>query len=91
VTATRSPGELGLPRLASQIAFGASPRATLSFAHAAKGYAFLRGRSFVIPEDIKAIAHDVLRHRLLLTYEAAAERLTPDRIVDQILSAVPVP
>jgi len=91
VSATRRPGDYGLGDLAHKIAFGASPRATLAFAHVAKGYAFLQGRAFVVPEDVKAIAHEVLRHRLLLTYEAAAERLSADRIIDQILGAVKVP
>ena len=91
VTATRRPSDYGLPGLAQQIEFGASPRATLAFAHVAKGYAFLQGRPFVIPEDVKEIAHDVLRHRLLLTYEAAAEKVSADQIVDQILKAVAVP
>jgi MoxR-like ATPase len=73
------------------IAFGASPRATLALAHVAKGHAFLQGRAFVIPEDVKAVAHDALRHRLVLSYEAAAEQVTSDRLIDQILNAVPVP
>ena len=83
VTATRKPSP--------HVAFGASPRATLALAHVAKGNAFLEGRAFVIPEDVKAVAHDVLRHRLVLSYEAAAEQVTSDRIIDQILNAVPVP
>lgn len=91
VSATRRPSDFGLPGLASQIGFGASPRATLAFAHVSRGNAFLEGRPFVIPEDIKAVARDVLRHRLLLTYEAAAEQVTPDHVVEQILRAVPVP
>ncbi|HUO84606.1 MAG TPA: MoxR family ATPase [Thermoanaerobaculia bacterium] len=91
VSATRDPARFGLQALRRQIAYGASPRATLALVHAAKGFAFLQGRPFVIPEDVKAIAHEALRHRLLLTYEAAAERVTPDRLVDQILAAVPVP
>jgi MoxR-like ATPase len=91
VTATRRPAEFRLPLLAPHIAFGASPRATLALAHVGKGYAFLQGRAYVIPEDIKAIAHDVLRHRLVLSYEAAAEQVTPDKIIDQVLNAVPVP
>jgi MoxR-like ATPase len=73
------------------ISFGASPRATLALAHVAKAHAFIQGRAFVIPEDVKAVAHDVLRHRLVLSYEAAAEQMTSDRIIDQILGAVPVP
>ena len=91
VNATRRPVEFKLPSIAPHIAFGASPRATLALAHIAKGYAFIQGRAFVIPEDVKAIAHDVLRHRLVLSYEAAADNITPDRIIDQILGVVPVP
>jgi MoxR-like ATPase len=73
------------------VSFGASPRATLALAHVAKATAFIGGRAFVVPEDVKAVAHDVLRHRLVLSYEAAAENVTADRIVEQVLSAVPVP
>ena len=91
VNATRRPTEFRLPAIATHVAFGASPRATLALAHVAKGYAFIQGRAFVIPEDVKAIAHDVLRHRLVLSYEAAAENVTADRIIDQILGVVPVP
>ena len=90
-TATRKPADFRLPSLAQHIAFGASPRATLALAHVAKGHAFILGRAYVIPEDVKAVAHDVLRHRLVLSYEAAAEQMTPDRLIDQILAAVPVP
>jgi MoxR-like ATPase len=91
VTATRKPAEWRLPSLVPLIAFGASPRATLALAHVAKAHAFILGRPYVIPEDVKAIAHDVLRHRLVLSYEAAAEQVTADRILEQVLSAVPVP
>ena len=91
VAATRKPAEFKLPQLAAHVAFGASPRATLALAHVAKAHAFVEGREYVVPEDVKAIAHDVLRHRLVLTYEAAADHLTSDRIIDQILTAVPVP
>lgn len=91
VGATRQPGEYKLPQLATHLAFGASPRATLALAHVAKAHAFIEGREYVVPEDVKAVAHDVLRHRLVLSYEAAAERLTSDRVIDQILAAVPVP
>ena len=83
VTATRKP--------TPHIAFGASPRATLALAHVAKAHAFVDGREYVVPEDVKAIAHDVLRHRLVLSYEAAAESVSSDRIIDQVLGAVPVP
>ena len=91
VNATRRPSEFRLASLAPHIAYGASPRATLALAHVAKGHAFIHGRAFVVPEDVKAIAHDVLRHRLVLSYEAAAEGMNSDRIIDQILNAVPVP
>jgi len=91
VTATRRPADFRLPLLEPHIAFGASPRATLALAHVAKGYAFLQGRAYVIPEDVKAIAHDVMRHRIVLSYEAAAEQITPEKVIDQVLNAVPVP
>jgi MoxR-like ATPase len=91
VAATRTPAEFRLPSLVPYIAFGASPRATLALAHVAKGYAFIQGRPYVVPEDVKAIAPDVLRHRLVLSYEAAAEQVTADAIVQQVLGAVAVP
>jgi MoxR-like ATPase len=91
VTATRRPQDYRMPALTSHIAFGASPRATLALAHVAKAHAFIDGRNYVVPEDVKAVAHDVLRHRLVLSYEAAAEQMTADRIVDQVLSSVAVP
>ena len=91
VTATRRPLDYKLSSLVQHISFGASPRATLALAHVAKAHAFIQGRAYVIPEDVKAVAHDVLRHRLVLSYEAAAEQMTSDRIIDQILGAVPVP
>ncbi len=91
VTATRRPLDFRLPTLVQYISYGASPRATLALAHVAKAHAFIHGRAFVIPEDVKNVAHDVLRHRLVLSYEAAAEQMTSDRVIDQILGAVPVP
>jgi MoxR-like ATPase len=91
VGATRRPADFKLPQLTSHVSFGASPRATLALAHVAKAHAFIDGREYVVPEDVKAIAHDVLRHRLVLSYEAAADHLTSDRVIDQILTAVPVP
>src|SRR5215510_8200850 len=78
VTATRRPKDVGLVDLAPLIAFGASPRATLAFSEASRAVAFLLGRGYVVPEDVKEIAHDVLRHRILLTYEAEAENVTSD-------------
>ncbi|HEX9985861.1 MAG TPA: MoxR family ATPase [Thermoanaerobaculia bacterium] len=91
VTATRKPADFRLGQLTPHIAFGASPRATLALAHVAKAYAFIQGRAFVIPEDVKAIAPDVLRHRLVLSYEAAAENLSTDKIIELVLNAVAVP
>jgi MoxR-like ATPase len=91
VSATRSPREVGLVDLAPLIAYGASPRATLAFSEAARAVAFLRGRGYVVPEDVKEIAKDVLRHRVLLTYEAEAEDVTSDTVIDRILERVEVP
>ncbi len=91
VTATRRPKDIGLVEFAPLIAFGASPRATLAFSEASRAIAFLRGRGYVVPEDVKEIAKDVLRHRILLTYEAEAENVTTDAVVDQILERVEVP
>ncbi len=91
VFATRDPKAAGLEKLASLISYGASPRATIFLTQAAKAYAFLNGRGFVTPEDIKAVGLDVLRHRVLLSYEAEAENITSDQIVKQIFDAVDVP
>ncbi len=91
VFATRDPKAYGLEKLASFIAYGASPRATIFLTQAAKAYAFLNGRGYVTPEDIKAIGLDVLRHRVLLSYEAEAENISADEIVKQIFDAVDVP
>jgi len=91
VHATRAPSDAGLAALAPLIEFGASPRATIALAQASRAHAFLRGRDYVSPDDVKALAPDVLRHRVLLTYEAEAESVTPDDIVARILDAVPAP
>lgn len=91
VFATRDPKAYKLEDLASFINYGASPRATIFLTQAAKAYAFLNGRGYVTPEDIKAIGADVLRHRVLLTYEAEAENVTSDQIVKRIFEAVDVP
>jgi MoxR-like ATPase len=91
VHATRSPAESGMKDLAPLIEFGASPRATIALAQASRAHAFLRGRTFVTPEDVKAIAPDVLRHRVLTTYEAEAEEVTSDTIVAKILSTIESP
>lgn len=91
VFATRFPGEYGLNDLSGIIAFGASPRASISLARAARSYAFLRQRGYVIPEDVRAVCHDVLRHRIGLTYEAEANNITADEIISEILDKVEVP
>jgi MoxR-like ATPase len=91
VGATRRPKESGLTEIAHAIAFGASPRATLALSEAARAMAFVRGRGYVVPEDVKEIAHDVLRHRILLTYEAEAENITTEQVVDRVLERVEVP
>jgi MoxR-like ATPase len=91
VGATRRPKDIGLVEFAPLIAWGASPRATLAFSEASRAIAFLRGRGYVVPEDVKEIAKDVLRHRILLTYEAEAENVTTDSVVDHILERVEVP
>jgi len=91
VHATRSPAESGLKDLVPLIEFGASPRATIALAQASRAHAFLRGRTFVTPDDVKAIAPDVLRHRVLTTYEAEAEEVTSDDVVAKILSTIESP
>jgi MoxR-like ATPase len=91
VFASRDPKAYGLSDLADFIQFGASPRATIFLTQAAKAHAFLRHRAFVIPEDIKAVGLDVLRHRVILTYQAEAEQLSSDDVVQRIFDRVPVP
>ncbi|WP_375761153.1 AAA family ATPase [Corallococcus exercitus] len=91
VFATREPARYGLKDLADYIQFGASPRATISLAQAARAHAFLRHRGFVTPEDVKAIAFDVLRHRIAMTYEAEAEELTQEKIIQRVFDRVEVP
>jgi MoxR-like ATPase len=91
VHATRAPASAGLDDLAPLIEFGASPRATIALAQASRANAFLRGRAFVTPDDVKAIAPDVLRHRVLTTYEAEAEEVTSDDIVTRVLAKIDSP
>ena len=91
VDATRHPGNYKLPQLKGLIQFGASPRATIYLAVAAKAYAFLQGRGYVTPQDIKSIGMDVLRHRVIVSYEAEAEEKTPEDIVTQIFNEIEVP
>ena len=91
VFATRQPKDYGLTDLAELIAFGASPRATINLAKAARAHAFLRRRGYVTPEDVRSIGLDVLRHRVLLTYEAEAEEVTADDVVNRVLNNIEVP
>jgi MoxR-like ATPase len=91
VDATRRPREHGLAELAPLIEFGASPRATIAMAVCARAHAFLRGRTYVAPEDVKAIGADVLRHRVVTTYEAEAEDVTSDDLIRRVFEAIPVP
>ncbi|MDR1941207.1 MAG: MoxR family ATPase [Endomicrobium sp.] len=91
VFASRKPEEYGLKDLKNLIAYGGSPRATINLTVAAKTYAFLQGRGYVIPEDIKVIGPDVLRHRILITYEAEADSVTSDDIIEKIFGGVEVP
>lgn len=91
VFATRNPQSYKLTRIAAYIAHGVSPRATLALLHAARGHAFIKKRHFVTPDDVKAIAHAVLRHRLGLSYEAQAQEVTADQIIDTILNTISSP
>ena len=91
VFATRYPEKYDLKELKDMIGFGGSPRASLNLALAARSYAFIKRRGYVIPEDVRAVAHDVLRHRIGLTYEAEASNMTSDEIVSKILNKVEVP
>lgn len=91
VFATRYPEKYGLKELKEMIGFGGSPRASINLALAARSYAFIKRRGYVVPEDVRAVAHDVLRHRIGLTYEAEADNLTSDEIVSKILNKVEVP
>ncbi|WP_409515946.1 AAA family ATPase [Chishuiella sp.] len=91
IFATRFPDKVGLEKLVPMISFGSSPRGSINLAQASKVYAFLRKRAYVIPDDVRAMAKDVLRHRIGISYEAEAENITPEEIIDNILNVVPVP
>jgi MoxR-like ATPase len=91
VFATRFPAQYKLPQFVTLINYGASPRASINLAKAAKAYAFIRRRGYVIPEDVRAVCHDVLRHRIGLTYEAEAENITSEDIITEILNNIEVP
>jgi MoxR-like ATPase len=89
--ATREPAEHGLPQLQEYVGFGASPRGPISLVQAGRALALVRGRDYVLAEDLQALAKDALRHRLVLTYQALAEEVSPDTILDEVLQAVPAP
>ena len=91
VFATRQPADYGLENFKSFISFGASPRASINLALAARSYALMKGRGYVIPEDVRAVCYDVLRHRIGLSYEAEAQDLTSDELIKEILNRVEVP
>ena len=91
VFATRFPEKYGLKELKDMIEFGGSPRASINLALAARTYAFIKRRGYVVPEDVRAVAHDVLRHRIGLSYEAEASNMTSDEIISKILNSVEVP
>jgi len=91
VFATRFPAEYNMPNLNNMIAFAASPRASINLALASRAYAFIKRRGYVIPEDVRAVCHDVMRHRIGLSYEAEANNLTSDEIVSEILNKIEVP
>jgi MoxR-like ATPase len=91
VLATRDPEAAGIKDVKGLIAYGASPRATIYLTKAAKAYAFLAGRGFITPEDVKAVGMDVLRHRVIVTYEAEAEQITSEHIVKSVFDGVEVP
>jgi MoxR-like ATPase len=91
VLATRSPAEYGMPDVAQLIQYGASPRASLGIVRATRALALLRGRDYALPQDVQDVAPDILRHRLVLSYDALADDIPAEHIVDRVLGAVPLP
>ena len=91
VFATRYPDRYGLVELKDMISFGGSPRASISLAKASRAYAFIKHRGYVVPEDVRAVAHDVLRHRVGLSYEAEASNVTSEEIISKVINKVEVP
>jgi MoxR-like ATPase len=90
-SATRNPSQIGLPNLSGYVTYGVSPRASINMIIAAQALALVRGRLYVLPEDVRTIAPDVLRHRLVLSYEALADNVTPQMVIEAVLRRVPVP
>ena len=91
VGATRRPDQHGMPELSKYLSFGASPRASISLVEASRALAYLRGRGYVLPEDLTALAADTLRHRLVLSYEALAEGLSADALIERVMARIPLP
>jgi MoxR-like ATPase len=91
VSATRAPASVGLPELARYVTFGASPRASINMILAAKALAFVRGRIYALPQDVRDLALDVLRHRVVLSYEALADNISSDDVLGDVLAAIPLP
>ncbi|MFW6254672.1 MAG: AAA family ATPase, partial [Chitinivibrionales bacterium] len=91
VVTTRQPAESGLTELADLLEYGASPRATIFLTRAARAHAFIKGRGYVTPEDVKSVGMDILRHRVIVTYEAEAENITPEDVVQKVFDSVEVP
>ena len=91
VFATRNPEKYGLEKIKNMITYGASPRASINLAAAAKAYSFIKRKGYVIPEDIRALCHDILRHRIGISYEAEAENITSEEIITEILNTVEIP
>ena len=91
VFATREPDQYGLSDLESLLSIGASPRASIFLSRTSRAHAFLEGRGFVTPEDVRAVAMDVMRHRIIVTYEAEAEEVTPEDVVQRVLDTIEVP
>ncbi len=91
VSATRSPENIGLSDLGSLLTYGASPRASINLILAARALAFIRGRTYALPQDVRDVAHDVIRHRLVLSYEALADNVTSDELLDRLLDSIPMP
>ena len=91
IFATRNPENYGLDKYKDMISFGSSPRGSINLAAASKAYAFIKRRGYVIPEDVRALCHDVLRHRIGISYEAEAENITSEDIITEILNSVEIP
>ncbi len=91
VFATRFPQKHGMPELENMIQLGASPRATISLVKAAKAFAFMNGRGYITPQDVKSVGYDILRHRIMLTYEGEAEEMTSDDVIKKVFETVPIP